>query len=212
MALYPDELPWLRKRDALHEAITSIVVSAVAARADDGALDFSGGDAWWLAPGRRDRARLVLEREGEEVAFDAPDDSVERSLEFLGRHRADLPAGSFVFVLSDFLAPPAPEAWRTAVGRGFDVIPVVIQDPVWEQSFPPIGGVAVPVEGAGLVRLSRRAADERRRANEARYSRLLDELAAAGLRPVLLTTSDPQEIDRTFPEWAEERRRSRGAR
>ena len=206
MALYPDELPWLHKPDALREALTAIVVSALAARADIGGLDFAGGETWWLAPGRRDRARLLLDRTAD---FDAPDDSVERALAFLGRHRADLPAGSFVFVLSDFLAPPPREAWRDPVLRGLDVVPVVVQDPVWEQSFPDVGGVAVPVAGVGAVRLSRRQADERRRANEARRAELLAELEAAGARPVTVSTTDPLAIDRAFLEWAEERRRGR---
>ena len=64
--------------------------------------------------------------------------------------RASLPApphvtaGSFVFVLSDFLDPPRRETWLTAVEHLWDVIPVVIQDPIWEQSFPDVSGIAVP--------------------------------------------------------------------
>ena len=41
--------------------------------------------------------------------FDAPEDTLALAIEFLGRHRANLPAGSFVFVLSDFLAAPTTE-------------------------------------------------------------------------------------------------------
>jgi uncharacterized protein (DUF58 family) len=134
MGLYPKPLPWLSKRDALREAVTAIVASAATARADLSALDFAGGASWWLPPGRRDRSRLVLEREGDSTPFDAPEDSLERSLAFLLRHRADLPRSSFVFVLSDFLAPPSAEACQGALRAGWDVVPVVIQDPVWEQS------------------------------------------------------------------------------
>ena len=111
MGLYPEPLPWLRKRDALREAVLSIVASATAARADVAALDFAGGGAWWLPPGRRDRPWQVAERESDATPFDAPEDTLERSLEFLGLHRADLPGGSFVFVLSDFLAPPPAPNW-----------------------------------------------------------------------------------------------------
>src|SRR5216683_6220206 len=39
MGLYPAALPWLSKRDALREAVTAIVTSAAAARADIAALD-----------------------------------------------------------------------------------------------------------------------------------------------------------------------------
>jgi uncharacterized protein (DUF58 family) len=214
MGLYPAPLPWLAKRDALREAATTIVASAAAARADIAALDFAGGEAWWLAPGRRDRQGMVADRIDDATPFDAPEDTVERALAFLGDRRTDVPAGSFVFVLSDLLASIAPEAWLDAIGHGWDVVPVVIQDPVWEQSFPAVGGVAVPVANPRtgdhvLVRLSRREAARRRAANEERHARLLAELDSLGLRPVAIGTSDPFEVDRAFLEWAEERRRSR---
>jgi hypothetical protein len=214
MGLYPAPLPWLAKRDALREAATAIVASAAAARADIAALDFAGGEAWWLAPGRRDRPGMVADRIDDATPFDAPEDTVERALAFLGDRRTDVPAGSFVFVLSDLLTPIAPEAWLDAIGHGWDLVPVVIQDPVWEQSFPAVGGVAVPVADPRtgdhvLVRLSRRDAARRRAANEERHARLLAELDSLGLRPVAIGTSDPFEVDRAFLEWAEERRRSR---
>jgi uncharacterized protein (DUF58 family) len=217
MGLYPAPLPWLSKRDALREAVTAIVVSASSARADLALLDFAGGEAWWLPPGRRERSRLVLERESDETPFDAPEDSLERAADFLARRRADLPDGSFVFVLSDFLAPPVPESWLDAVGHGWDVVPVVIQDPVWEQGFPDVGGVAVPVADprsgrVSLVRLGRRQAAQRREENEQRLAQLHGELQSFGLRAVALGTSDPFEIDLAFIQWAEEQRRSRWVR
>jgi uncharacterized protein (DUF58 family) len=216
MGLYPAPLPWLSKRAALREAAAAIVASAAAARADIAALDFAGGEAWWLPPGRRDRPWLVDDRNGD-ATFDAPEDTVELALTFLGQHRTDLPGGSFVFVLSDLLVPVAPEVWLDAIGQGWDVVPVVIQDPIWEQSFPAVGGVAVPVAdprtGAhALVRLSRKEATRRRVANEQRHARLVAELESLGLRPVAIGTSDPFEIDRAFLEWAEERKRSRWER
>jgi len=86
---------------------------------------------------REARSRLlIVEREGDGTPFGAPEDTLERSFAFLTARRRRLPAGSFVFVLSDFLAPPSSETWRTAVDCGWDVVPVLIQDPVWEQSFP----------------------------------------------------------------------------
>jgi len=217
MGLYPHPLPWLTKREAMHEAVVSIVTSAAAARADIAALDYAGGEAWWLPPGRRDRPWQVVEREGDATPFDAPEDTLERSLDFLGTHRADLPAGSFVFVLSDFLVPPPLESWVRATGHGWDVVPVVIQDPVWESSFPRVAGVAVPVADprsahVSLVRLSRRAATRRREHNEQRHARLLAELESFGLRSVAIGTSDPLAIDLAFVEWAEQRRRSRWLR
>jgi uncharacterized protein (DUF58 family) len=212
MSLYAPPLPWLSKAVVVREAVAAVAASAIAARADLAELDFAGGEAHWAPPARGDRRKLLETRLADPAP--APEDTLERSLAFLGRHRADLPAGSFVFVCSDFLAPPAPEAWLQANDRGWDVVPVVIQDPVWERSFPDVHGAALPLvdpaTGAvSVVRLSRREAAARRDANTERAARLDRELASCGLRAVTLTTEDPYEIDGAFLAWAAERRRRR---
>lgn len=216
MGIYAPPLPWLSKPRALIEATASIVASAVAARADVASLDYADEEPYWLPPGRRDVPWLIAERQND-ASFNAPEDNVARALGYLGRLRSDLPTGSFVFVLSDFLVPPAPDAWLDANGHGWDVVPVVIQDPTWEQSFPEIESVVVPVSDprdgtVRLVRLTRREVEERRAANESRLRGLLDELTSLGVEPVLLGTSNPHEIDRAFVEWAETRRQTRWAR
>ena len=214
MNLYPAPLPWLQKHAAVREAADAIAASAAAARADTAALDFGGGEAWWIPPGRRDRRGVIAEREGGDTPFAAPPDALERSFEFLTAHRRELPPGSFVFVLSDFLGPPPAETWLRGIGHGWDLVPVVIQDPVWEQSFPAVGGIGVPIaeprSGAvALVRMSRRDAARRRAANEQRLADLLVDFGALGLHPVVLGTSEPDGVDAAFIAWAEERR-SRG--
>ena len=216
MGIYGPPLPWLSKPRALVEATAAIVASAVAARADVASLDYADGEPYWLPPGRRDVPWLVAERQSA-AAFDAADDNVAQALAYLGQLRSDLPTGSFLFVLSDLLVGPAAEAWLDAIGHGWDVVPVVIQDPTWEQSFPDVGSVVVtfaePRSGkVRLVRLSRREAAERRAHNEARLRRLLDELTSLSMEPVLIGTSDPYVIDRAFVEWAEARRQTRWAR
>ena len=217
MGLYPASLPWLSKRDALRESVAAIVASGAAARADLAALDFGEGEPYWLPPGRRERQWQIAERENGATPFHAPEDNLEHALAFLGQHRAELPPATFVFVLSDFLEIPAAEAWQDAVARGWDIVPVVIQDPVWERSFPAVGGVAVPVADprtgrVALVRLSRRQAQRRREKNERRYAELRAELESFGLQQVVITESDPAAVDGAFIEWAEDRRRSRWAR
>jgi uncharacterized protein (DUF58 family) len=213
MALYPLPLPWLSKRAALTEAVAAIALSAASARADIAALDFGDGEPWWLPPGRRERSRLIAEREST-APFAAPADGLERALEFLVRHRSRLPPGTFVFLLSDFLAPPSPQAWQSALTRDWDLVPVVIQDPVWERSFPDVGGVAVPVAeprsgSVARVRLNGRQARERRDAHERRHADLLQEFRALALDPVLIGTSVPEEIDSAFLAWSRGRRRGR---
>jgi uncharacterized protein (DUF58 family) len=216
MGIYEPPLPWLSKPRVLVEATAALVASAIAARADVASLDYGEGEPHWLRPGRRDVPWLVQERQAT-ASFDASDDSLAQALTFLGQLHSDLPTGTFVFVLSDFLAPLAPDAWLDAAARGWDLVPVVIQDPVWEQSFPEVGSVAVPVADprsgrTELVRLSRREALELEHHNEARLAELLAELVSLDLEPILLGTSEPFAIDRAFVEWAELRRMSRWAR
>jgi uncharacterized protein (DUF58 family) len=211
MGLYPPPFPWLSKREAQREAAITIAASAAAARADLSALDYGDGEAWWLPPGRRDRPWLVAER-ADDAPFAAPDDNVLRALEFLARRRTDVPSGTFLFVVGDFLERVPPGSWLDAVARGWDVVPVVVQDPVWERSWPAVAGVGVPVAGTGLVRLSRRRAERLRAMHERRYEDLLGELHSVGLRPVQIASSDPGAIDEAFLGWAEERRRGRWAR
>jgi len=216
MGLYPPPLPWLDKREAERQAAISIAASAAAARADLASLDFAGGEPWWLPPGRRDRPWLVAERAGS-AAFAAPEDTIARSLRFLEQRRKDMPGGTFLFVISDFRFDLPVDAWPDAVGHGWDVVPVVIQDPVWERSWPEVGGVAVPVADprtgrVELVRLSRRQAARRRAENGERYAALISGFESSGLRPVELATSDPATVDEAFLDWAEERRRGKWAR
>ena len=47
---------------------------------------------------------------------------------------------------------------RRAVAHGWDVVPVIIQDPRWEQSFPRAAGMALPVARRGERRAAPRAA------------------------------------------------------
>ncbi|MDX6472704.1 MAG: hypothetical protein QOK22_1520 [Gaiellaceae bacterium] len=217
MGLYPPALPWLSKSDALREAVAAIAGSAAAARADIAALDFAEGEPYWLPPGRNDRQWELVERANGATPFLAPEDTLERALAFLVEHRTSVPPATFVFVLSDFLAPPAPSVWQDAAARGWDAVPVVIQDPVWERSFPDVGGVAVPVADPRtghvvLVRLSGQQVRRRREQHQRRHDALLAQLASFGVEPVEVTESDPAAVDDAFIAWAEERRLRRWAR
>ena len=122
--------------------------------------------------------------------FDAPEDNVERAFEFLATMRRQVPIGTFVFVLSDFIAPVATAAWAEAIDEGWDVVPVVVQDPIWEQSFPRIDGVRVLLadaleEQARYVRLNEVDVAERRKHNEQRLAGLRTEFARLGLDTIV---------------------------
>jgi Protein of unknown function DUF58 len=213
MGLYDDPFPWLRKFEALEQAVDIVLRSALAARSLPAYVDLADEEVYWRAP----RAKRDLWAGHEQRSFTAAEDSIARGLDELTIHRPPLPLGTFVFVLSDFLAPPSRESWLEAIERGWDVIPVVIQDPTWEQSFPDVSGIAIPFADVnagetGRARLSRREAAVRREANEARHTRLLEQFEQLGLEPVLLERSDAAGIHATFIDWAERRLTERGRR
>jgi hypothetical protein len=61
-----------------------------------------------------------------------------------------------------------------------------------------------------FLRLSRREAVERRRANEERWRRLQRTFSMLDLDPVHISTSNPIEILEAFTQWAEQRMYWRG--
>jgi uncharacterized protein (DUF58 family) len=208
MALCPPGLPWLRKPVAMRSAATLIAASTARSRGAIGLLDFGDGAAEpaWSSP--RTSGLWHFEERLATDCFGAPNDAVEQAFGYLGRLRSALPAGSFVFVLSDFLADAGAEVWLEAIGRRWDVIPVVIQDPLWEASFPDISGVVVPFVDAGSrvvrrVRLRRGDARRLREAHEARHAELLDRFQDLGLDPVVGTSDDPDAILIAFLAWAD---------
>jgi uncharacterized protein (DUF58 family) len=217
MALYPPPFPWLSKPAAVHAATELIVASAEAANAAVAYLDYAGsdrrgGDPYWLAPGSRAMLQRIEARRASISEYDAPDDGLTRALDFLGRFRSELSSGTFVFVVSDFIDAELREAaWVTAAARRWELVPVIVQDPTWERSFPDVGSLVVPLVdprgGASVdVRVTRREARARREDNERRRRDLLAWLDRLGLDPVVLETSDPTAVDRAFLDWAARRR------
>lgn len=218
MALYPPPLPWLDKAAAAVAAGEAIAAAARGARSDVALIDFAGaagrgGEPLWLPPRRRGPEQ-VAEALDPGRGFDAREHDLELAFAHLLRRRGLLPVGSFVFVLSDFLAPLPADALAASVARGWDVVPVVLQDPVWERSFPDVGGVVVPfvdaASGALLeVRLSRAEVRERRERHERRFERLVRLLEAFALDPVVLGSAEPAAVDDAFLAWSDVRKRSR---
>jgi hypothetical protein len=134
--------------------------------------------------------------------------------EFLTLHRRSVPSASFVFVLSDFIEPTPLETWEWALDRGWDVVPVVIQDPVWEQSFPAVDRVVLPLAGAdGRVRGVRLAKGESRAWRERHEERLAGfagSLRSLGIEPVLVSDDDREHIFAAFLGWSAERQAAWG--
>ena len=211
MSLYPSGWPWLEKPRALAAVLQLIGDSAVAVQGYVGYLDHGSGEPLWRPP----QSQRTLHELGPDRPFRAPADALERGLEDIMRHRRDVPAGTFVFVVSDFLAPPSRELWLRLLARRLDVITVVVQDAVWEQSFPRIDGIVVPFADpatgrAAYAELTRAEAAGRRRANEERREQLIRALRSLDLEPVLVETSEEDSVHSAFLAWADRRRRTRG--
>jgi uncharacterized protein (DUF58 family) len=212
MSTFAPEWPWLQKAEAIEQCVRLIGDSAVAARGLLGYFDEAEATAFWHPPRSEGQLALLDVRRG----FEAPEDTVARGLRHLIEHPRDLPAGTFVFVLSDFLVEPERDDWLWALERRWEVVPVVIQDPVWEQSFPDLGGLAVAFDspssgdGATLVRLRPAEEKQRREENEERRRDLLYRLRALDLEPVLVSSHEHRDVLFSFLTWADQRLFTRG--
>jgi uncharacterized protein (DUF58 family) len=210
MALFPDELPWLHKPEVVHAAGATILASAVAASALTGYAETAAGGVALESP-RRDRVLLAsIEQRLRGGRPDGPRTSLDATLTALSKSALDVPSGSFVFVLSDFLPPPGIAALRAALVAGWDLIPVIVQDPLWEQSFPLVGGVTLPLAdpetgGVRLVRLRASEAEARRGANVQRLRSLRESFVSLGIDPITLSRPDRRAIHAAFVGWAEGR-------
>ena len=208
MALYGGGLPWLDKQAVVQAAAEAIARSAGVAGAELGYADAAGGRSYVLSPGAV-APRRVLDRV-HRAPSDAAPASLSPVLAGLAKRRAVLPQGSFVFVLSDFLVDVPETTWAHLRGARLDVVPVVVQDPTWEQSFPPVHGVLVPFSTLDgevvLVRLSAAETAARRRENEDRLGALLGRFRRLGFDPLVLDDADPAAVDTSFLRWAERRR------
>jgi uncharacterized protein (DUF58 family) len=206
MSLFPDWLPWLSKPEAVRTSTLMIADSTTAVRGLGGYLDLAEGEVFWRPP-RSQREEWRLERRR---PFGAPHDNLTRAFQHLFTLRPSLPPGSFVFVLSDFLVMPSEEIWLNALERRWDVVPVIVQDSTWERTFPDVSGASVPVVdphtgNVAYLRLSRRETTERREQNEERWQRLLDTFLFLDIEPVVLASSQPDEILDAFVWWSEMR-------
>jgi uncharacterized protein (DUF58 family) len=214
MAHFGSPLPWLDKPEAMRHVVELVLASAGAAGGFVGYLDYADGDPHWRQPkGERKLIELKDQRLWS-MEYGGPPDWLERSVEHLANHRRAVSPGTFVFVLSDFVPAPAPDVWLTAIANRWDLVPVVIQDPVWEQSFPDVSGIVVPlrepVSGrTRSVRMKRKEALARRAANEQRLRDLVETFRLLDVDPILLDSSDRSDILARFLVWTDLRRTRR---
>jgi uncharacterized protein (DUF58 family) len=213
MGIGASPLRSLDKREALHASLRLIGESARVVRSFTGYLDHARAETHWRPPRSE---RYVPQTPFEERPFQAPADTVTRGLEHLVERRRELPTQSFVFVLSDFLVPPEEDAWLRALEHQWELVPVIVQDPVWERSFPDVGGLTVPYAdpasgGVVPVYLTRAEAARLRDEHEARHAELFTVFRSLGTEPVVVDSHDPGAILGAFLRWADLRLMARGA-
>ena len=214
MAHFGPPLPWLDKPAAMRAVVELVLASAGASGGYVGYLDFADGDAHWRQPKGERKLLEIRDQRLESSEFGSPADWLDRSIAYLAERRRAASAGTFVFVLSDFIPAPHEDLWLTASEHRWDVVPVVIQDPTWEQSFPDVSGIIVSLRDAtsgrvAEVRLRAQEAARRRAANEARTRGLLELFGSLDIDPILVSSSDPAEVLAPFLVWADLRRSRR---
>jgi uncharacterized protein (DUF58 family) len=203
----------LDKPRAILTALDLIQASAVAARSLTGYLDYADGEPYWRPPRSEHRAPAGTV---EHRPFAAQPGSVSHALDFLAEHRRDLPTQAFVFVLSDFLTAPDLRAWQRALEHRWELVPVVIQDPQWERTFPDVAGVTIPyadpANGRTIpVYLTRGEAQHLREENEQRLHMLVQDFRSLGVEPVQIDAHETGDVLSSFLRWADLRVMWRGA-
>ena len=213
MGIGASPLRRLDKPEALLQSLRLVRESARVTRSLTAYIDHAGGETTWRPP-RSERFAPQAALEGR--PFDAPADTVSRAFEHLHEHRRELPTQTFVFVLSDFLVPPDEGAWRRALEHRWELVPVVIQDPVWERSFPDVGALTVPYAdpragGVVPVYLTRAEAAGLRSEHEERAAELTRVFRSLGAEPVMVDSHEPGAVLGSFLRWADLRMMARGA-
>ena len=106
---------------------------------------------------------------------------------------------------------PGHGVWEPVLGRRWDLVPVVVQDPVWERSFPEVSGAALAIADPATgetyqVRLDPAEVARRRSEHKARFEQLLSHFDGFDLDRVLVAAADPAHVHDAFSLWAEGRR------
>lgn len=206
MALYPREYPWLHKPDAVRQIAEVVALSAGHYHCPVAFLD---PDTWRPPSTSNESEELTLLLD--EGDYDRSEETIDSLFGRLHSVEHMLPGGSFVFCCSDFLEVPTQRTLAMIVDAQWELVPVVVQDPLWEQSYPEAAGeVALPVhDRAGrfrLLRQSRADVRERRRAHEARLRRLEELFTGYGFPPIVISKAGTDALADALLSWNVRRR------
>ena len=181
-----------------------------------GYLDYADGDPHWRQPkGERKLIEIKDERLWS-TEFGGPADWLERTVEHLASHPRAVVTGNVRLRALGLRAVAVPrDLWLPPVGHRWDIVPVVIQDPVWERSFPDVEGSssrsAIP-RRVGTATRAPAAQKEVRPVGpptSGEPTELIETFRLLDLDPVVVTSSERSEILASFLDWTELRRTRR---
>lgn len=174
---------------------------------------------FWKEPNLQgeERVRKVQRKYFPKREFFAPEDTLKRQFQFLSVcSPVDLPPGTMCFILSDFFAMPPKDQWRWLLKRmGLDLVPVLIQDPRLEQSFPvEFANIEIPYTDPHSGRVMRIAftkgeARELKKRHEMRYRQIVKRFQDLRLDPIIISRNDPTYIFQQLSIWAKQRKTKR---
>jgi len=206
MALYPREYPWLHKPDAVRRMAEIVALSAVNYHCPLAFLDAETWRSPSTTTGLEDLVEMIDGR-----GYDRSEDTIDSLFGSLRAVEHLLPGGTFVFCCSDFMQVPSTQALAMIVDAGWTLVPIIVQDPLWEQSYPEVAGkVALPVHDENgrfrLLRQSRTEVRERRETNEERLRHLDDLFTSYGFPPIIVSELDPAALGEALRSWNVRRR------
>ncbi len=131
MALYPREYPWLHKPDAVRRIAEVVALSANHYHCPLAYLDADTWQSPSTSTGLEELVQLL-----DQGRYDRPEDTIDSLFRRLRTVEHLLPGGSFVFCCSDFMQMPSKQTLAMVIDAEWDLVPIVVQDPLWEQSYP----------------------------------------------------------------------------
>lgn len=206
MALYPREYPWLHKPDAVRKMAEVVALSATQYHCPLSFLD----DESWRPPSTMTGLEQILELV-DARGYDGEEDTLDSLFGLLRSVEHLLPPGTFIFCCSDFLHVPAERTLAMVADAEWALVPVIAQDPLWEQSYPEVAAeVALPVvDESGRFRLLRQSKAEvrrRREANEARLRRLEELFTGYAFPPIIISELGDEALADALRSWNLRRR------
>ena len=213
MAIASSPFRQVDKPRAILTALELIGASAIAARSLTGLPRLRGGRAVLARPAHRVARRAGDVRAELSRAAPTPCRRASSSSASTGATCRRRPSSSSFPTSS---SRPTSACGQGALEHRWEIVPVMIQDPVWERSFPEIGGITVPYADPRNGRVypvyvTEREAARLRDEHEARWDALVGDFRSLGIEPVAVHTHDYGEMLGAFLRWADLRQMWRGA-